>query len=230
MAERYGVMPGHGQGVLLLHGLMRTSCSMLPVAGYLRKQGYVVENIGYPSTSAPIEDLVRKTVPPAVNRLRERRVQCIHAVTHSMGGVLLRSYMHDEGIDTFGRAVMLCPPNQGSEVVDALSGFAWFRKLYGPAGLQLSTGPASFVNSLPGVDFPVGVITGNRPATPLFSRCFRGENDGKVAVERSRVSGEQAHLVLPYGHSFIMFHRPVLEQVLHFLQQGCFAPVQNNGA
>ncbi|WP_051309862.1 esterase/lipase family protein [Desulfogranum japonicum] len=217
----------HGQreGVLLLHGLMRTSLSMYPVARHLQKSGYVVANINYPSRTAPIEELARKAISPALNRLREQRVSKIHAVTHSMGGILLRSYMEMEDIQDFGRAVMLCPPNRGSELMDVFGRFFWFRKVFGPASLELSTREWSFVNRLPSLDYPVGVLTGNRPATPLFSRYFSGENDGKVAVDRAYVRGVKAFLILPYGHSFIMFHRSVHNQVRHYLQNGCFFPV-----
>ena len=57
---------------------------------------------------------------------------------------------------------MLGPPNAGSELVDELGEFPGFYWINGPAGAELGTGPGSIPRSLPPVDYPVGVIAGNR--------------------------------------------------------------------
>src|SRR5690606_26281289 len=72
--------------VVLLHGLARTETSMLVMQEVLEAQGYRVVNEGYPSTKAPIEQLINE-----VNLSAE---QCsaaapVHFVTHSMGGIVL---------------------------------------------------------------------------------------------------------------------------------------------
>jgi hypothetical protein len=118
---------------------------------------------------------------------------------------------------------MLCPPNQGSELVDCFRSYRWFRMFFGPAGCQLGTAPTDLPSRLGICNRPLGIIIGNRPATSLLSRFFPGPNDGKVSVARAQLSGMQDFLIMPYGHSFIMNRRSVHEQVAFFLENGRFA-------
>lgn len=214
-------MNNHHEGVILLHGLARSRRSMQPLAAYLRRQGYTVVNVGYPSRHAPIEHLAEAAIPPVVAALRHRGSDSIHFVTHSMGGILLRSYLERQALPALGRVVMLSPPNQGSELVDVLGRFAWFRWFFGPAGCQLGTGEDGLPGRLGAVTFPLGVITGNRPAIGL-ARFFPGPSDGKVSVARAQVEGMVDFLVLPCGHSLIMRKAAVQRQVVHFLRHGHF--------
>lgn len=209
------------EGVILLHGLARTHRSMRPLAACLQRQGYAVVNAGYPSRRHPIETLARETLPAAIATLRHQGATVFHCVTHSMGGILLRAYLAEEPLSGLGRVVMLSPPNQGSELVDLLGRYSWFRFIFGPAGCQLGTDPHSLPNRLGPARFPLGIITGNRPAIGL-AHFFPGPSDGKVAVARARLEGMADFLVLPYGHALIMVHREVHEQVIHFLRIGGF--------
>lgn len=212
---------GQQEGVLLLHGLARTSRSMHPLAHFLQRQGYVVHNAGYPSRNMPIEALAQSHLPKAFARLTGQGVATIHVVTHSMGGIVLRCFVRAAKPAYLGRVVMLSPPNQGSEVVDVLARFAWFRWFFGPAGCQLGTGEDGLPGHLGPVNFPLGIIIGNRPAIGL-THFFPGPNDGKVSVARAQVAGTQDFLVLPCGHALIMRKVEVQRQVLHFLRHGRF--------
>ena len=194
---------------------------MRAMAVYLRRQGYAVLNVGYPSRRASIEQLAAAAIAPAVATLCQQGRDTIHFVTHSMGGILLRWYLGQQSLPELGRVVMLSPPNQGSEVVDVLARFAWFRWFFGPAGCQLGTGEEGLPSHLGPVDFPLGIITGNRPALGL-THFFPGPNDGKVSVARAQVAGMDDFLVLPCGHALIMRKTAVQLQVVHFLRHGCF--------
>ena len=195
---------------------------MWPLAVSLRQQGYVVVNVDYPSRKHPVETLARSVIPPAVAELRRHGVDTIHFVTHSMGGILLRYFLTIEPVPELGRVVMLCPPNQGSELVDYFRGFWWFRWFFGPAGCQLGTTATDLPQLLGLLPCPLGILTGNRAAIGLFSPLFPGANDGKVSVAKAQLPGMTDFLTLPYDHSFFMFHRPVQEQVVNFLANGRF--------
>ena len=210
------------EGVVLLHGLARTSLSMARLGRYLRRQGYWVVNVGYPSRSHPIATLAQMAMVPALARLRRQGASRIHLVTHSMGGILARTFLATETVPELGRVVMLAPPNQGSELVDVLWRYGWFRRFFGPAAGQLSTAPDSLPNRLGPATFSLGVIIGDCSAGWPFASWFSGPNDGKVAVARAHLAGMDDLLVVPCGHAFVMNSSLVREQVVRFLTHGRF--------
>lgn len=231
--------------VILLHGLCRTSKSMVPMAQALTNAGYRVVNVDYPSRTAGIETLSEDVIGRALQEVERRaparlvekspgrtepvpgvpaqaEVTKIHFVTHSLGGILVRSYLSRHSITNLGRVVMLGPPNQGSEVVDKLGAWWLFRKLNGPAGNELGTDTNSTPNQLGAATFCVGIIAGSRSINWINSLLIPGRDDGKVSIERTKLAGMTDHIVVPAAHPFLMRNRIAIQQTLHFLRNGQF--------
>jgi len=219
-----GDLPSQGASecVVLLHGLGRTARSMEDLEQALRRAGYATANIDYPSRSESIATLSERVVPEGINRCREEGARRIHFVTHSMGGIIVRHYLGEQRPVELGRVVMLSPPNRGSEVADELGGNRLYQWFNGPAGQELGT--RGLPARLGPVDYPVGIITGNRAALwdRWFSTVLPGEDDGKVSVASARLEGMRDFLVVPYSHTFIMKREEVIKQVIHFLRNGRF--------
>lgn len=211
-------------GVILLHGLARTPRSLGHLEAELTRAGFVVVNVGYPSRSAGIAQLGDTAITAALADPRLTPCHRIHFVTHSMGGILLRSYAARHPLPKPGRVVMLAPPNQGSEVVDRIGHWSLVRLINGPAGQELGTGHDATPNRLGPVPFELGVIAGNRSINWINSLMIAGPDDGKVSVERTKVAGMKAHLVLPVTHPLMMNDETVIAATLRFLRTGSFSP------
>ncbi len=212
--------------VVLLHGLSRSSGSMSEMERKLQTAGFVVINIGYPSRESPVEMLAQHAVEEGLRTCSEHAAERVHFVTHSLGSILVRYYFKERVDSRLGRVVMLGPPNQGAELVDALAEFPGFSLLNGPSVEQLGTGSNSFTNSLGAAPFELGVIAGDRSINPFFAALIPGPDDGKVSVESTRLEGMKEHLVMPVTHTWMMFNNEVIDQVINFLQLGHFIPPQ----
>src|SRR5687768_1624273 len=164
--------------IVLLHGLNRTAMSMIPIAMAARRRGYRVINWHYPSKRRSIAEHAQAFALEVAPRLTSD--SRVHFVTHSLGGIVVRSFLSTHALPNLGRVVMLAPPNRGSEVADMLRGsLGWMMK-------PLRELTPDSIAALPAVDFPVGIIAGSRSHIPLFARWMnRATNDGVVAVERT---------------------------------------------
>ena len=205
--------------VVLLHGLGRTPRAMACLERPLQQAGYTVHNIGYPSRSQAIPALA----DGVAEQLHELGLgtQTINAVTHSMGGIVLRQLAARDQVD-IQRAVMFSPPNHGSEVIDHMRALPGFAVTMGPAALQLHTGDDSVPNSLGAATFAVGIIAGTRSYNPLFSKWIAGDDDGKVSVDSARLEGMEAFAALPLNHTRMMCDTQAQAYVLEFLRSGTF--------
>lgn len=213
--------PDGAESVIVVHGLGRTPASMTILVSRLKSAGFRVVSFGYPSTSEPMEDLVDR-LEAEVELCCGDEADKVHFVTHSMGGVLVWSYLGQQPEAHRGRVVMLSPPSQGSELVDSFADSPLLQSLVGPAGSQLGTDSTAISSRLGPIRFELGIVTGDRSLSPLGSWLIPGPDDGKVGVDRARVDGAADFMVVPATHTFIMNRRDVAEEVVSFLRQGRF--------
>jgi len=211
-----------GEVVILLHGLCRTYRSMQKMAKALVSAGYTVVNVGYPSRTASIQELAAAVMKEILFLPEVMDAQAIHFVTHSLGGMLVRQYLKTQTIQKLGRVVMLGPPNQGSQVVDALGWLKIFQWMHGPAGNQLGTHIHAFPRNLGPVYFPLGIIAGDRSINWINSCMIDGTDDGKVSVEQTKVDGMTGHIVIHTAHPYLMRNNKVIAQTIQFLRKGHF--------
>jgi hypothetical protein len=203
---------------------------MIPMQRALSRRGFRVLNLGYRSRSSDVATLAASVAQRIIEWSAREPT---HVVAHSLGGILLRCAMLDEMIAPAGirRVVMLGPPNAGTELADRLPEIPVFGRVYrrmtGPVGRQLGTGPDGIAAHLPAVPFELGVIAGTRSVNPFFSSILNGPSDGKVTVERTKVEGMTAFITVPQYHTILMRDPVVIEHTIAFLESGSFrAPAE----
>ncbi len=206
--------------VIILHGILRTSKDMRRLASYLENQGYTVYNLDYPSTRHDLAELIT-FVGQAINCL-DLDDQTVHLVGFSMGALIVRALVKHFRPARLGRVVQLAPPNQGSEVADFLRGFYPFRRLFGPAGQQLGTDQSAITHLFGPVDYELGIIAGSFSIDPISSLLIGGVNDGKVSIERTKLSGMKEHIIVNACHTWFPHNKEVQRLTGNFLKTGSF--------
>ncbi len=214
--------------VILLHALARTTFSMSTMESYLKHLNYIVINQDYPTTRKSIKALADEDVETMVSQCQQYLPSQIHFVTHSIGGIVLRSYLKDHKLSHLGRIVMLAPPNHGSPLADLLQHNFFYKLIAGPAGQELTTHHSSTPNQLTTpTTYQIGVIAGNFSFNPFSRVFFHEDNDGKVGVSSARLDGMKDFIVLPVSHMFMMQNRTVIKEVAYFLQHGRFTELRS---
>ncbi len=224
--------PMSGTGVILMHGLLRSSASMDSLAEYLTSHGQMsVFNVTYPSTRASLEQHARQL--DRVIRTLEG-IDKIHFVAHSLGNLVTRRWM--TGFDNasphvpdrrLGRMVMLGPPNNGAELatflgqnklVEVLAGepVKEMGRKWEDVQARLATPPCEF-----------GIIAGGRNAGRGYNPLLEGDNDFLVTVDSARLPGAADMAVVPIIHALLMDDPVAQVYTLRFLRQGYFIDAEH---
>jgi len=201
---------------------------MARLARALAHQGYTVVNLSYRSQTVPLDKLAQEWLPAKLRQeginLRDGPNLCF--VTHSMGGLLLRSWLEWHGTPpVFHRAVMIAPPNQGTRLVDRIGHWPLFRFFTGVNGRHLGTGADSIPGKLGDWPHPgpeLGIIAGDFSLNPWLAHLTGRPGDGKVTVENSKLTGMTDHIVLHHSHTWLQYRREPIDQVIAFLSSGAF--------
>jgi pimeloyl-ACP methyl ester carboxylesterase len=188
----------------------------------LEAAGFVTLNQDYASRRKALEALA-EDIHPAIAGFANGIDSSVHFVCHSMGGLLARVYLARYRPQRLGRVVMLGTPNGGSEIADHLKDFTAYRAFFGPAGQQLGTlRDATFDAMLPSVDYPVGIIAGDRSIDPISSVVLPKPHDGRVSVENTGIDGMADHVVIGTSHPWLVRNRETIAQTITFLTDGRF--------
>jgi hypothetical protein len=210
-------------GVVLLHGIMRSGRSLAKMERALREDDYLTLNLDYPARERNLKGITEE-LQEWIEQFSQGVDGRLHFVTHSMGGLVARALITQKRPPNLGHVVAIAPPNGGSEVADFLRDNPLYARLFGPAGAELTTRRSDELRALLGVvDYPLGVIAGDRTIDPISSLFILPRpNDGRVSVAHTRVEGMADHIVVPASHALIMNNPTVIGQTLHFLKYGRF--------
>ncbi len=218
--------------VVLVHGFMRSAVSMAPMALGLRRRGFMTRLVSQWNFSPAIPDLadglfkrvmsMRDVVGQTVGYIPD-----VHFVTHSMGGVVVRSMLSRYEIAGPNRIVMLAPPNHGSRLAAKMHDrwrFPWGE--FDPLR-KLLPGELGSCDNAGDPDAEIGVIAGAPDRAGGFPFSMSGPpggepHDGKVTLDEARLDSAVDFIVVRRGHTFIMLSAEVIDQTAAFLRNGRF--------
>ncbi len=205
--------------VVILHGLGKSKNTMWLLAKRLKDAGYAVKRIDYKSLFQETDDVINN-VDQQINACCANFQQPTHFVGHSLGGLLIRSYLDTHKVPNLGRVVLIGTPNGGSEVVDTYKDI-WWMKFAGQMANTLSTKDQTRLMNLPAPYYKIGIIAGIADKTP-FSNIIPGKDDGLVSVKSTIITGMTDFIVLNSLHPLMNFDSTVAIQTIEFLKNAKF--------
>lgn len=221
ICEKEKLEPLSGEVTLLIHGILRHSRSLGKVQTALEKAGLQPEPFDYPSTKAPLDSAVDYLASTLENLGPE--VTRINIVVHSMGGLLVRTYLKQYGEKAdprIHRLVMMGTPNHGAQMATILRDLGAFKMIFGPAGQQLVDAEDGFISELPTPPFEFAVIAGSRGNSKGWNPLIPGDDDGTVTVESTRLPGAKDFRTFVTSHALMLFRRDVADAAVRFIQTG----------
>lgn len=226
--QRDNLPPMKGRAVIVLHGLFRHRATMEKLrTALVAHGGFSVCNVGYPTTRGGVADHAR-TLDSVIRSLTD--VSEINFVAHSLGNLVVRHWLkdlEDEGRSlpagqSFGRMVMLTPPNSQPQLATKLVRGALATFVAGPAAEQLATGWKSLQPELATPPFDFGILAGGKCDDRGYNPLLPGDDDAVITVESTRLAGARDFRVVPVLHSTFMNDRRVQEYIIRFLNEGHF--------
>lgn len=225
---RDNLPPMDGKAIVILHGLFRTRSCMSALSTALSQSGsYQTFCVGYPTTRGSVEAHAR-SLDNVVRSLEG--ISEINFIAHSLGNLVIRHWLHDFAAaerklpmgQTFGRMVMLAPPNRQPKLATILIRGAVANYVAGPAGEAMATGWEKLEPKLATPHFEFGVLAGGKADGKGYNPLIPGDDDGVVTVDSTRLPGACDFRLLPVLHSFFMNDKRVHEYAQRFFEHGYF--------
>ncbi len=212
------LQPMTGRAVILVHGIIRSSKSFAPMQAALAPAYDEVIGFDYPSTRITIQEST-EYLHKVIQSLEG--IERIDFVVHSMGGLLLRTYLAEYGNDPrFGRLVMLGVPNQGARMANVVENNLLYKWIFGPAGQQLTENEESYAAGLPTPEFEFAIVAGARGEAGGWNPLIPGDDDGTVDLVNTRLPGASDSMTVKCLHSFLPRNDAVIKATVHFLDTG----------
>jgi pimeloyl-ACP methyl ester carboxylesterase len=209
--------------IILLHGLMRTRGSMMPLEKKLVEASFdEVIRFSYASTRGSIADHA-KALRDVLEHLPKDTE--FSFVGHSMGNIVVRRMLGDlekddpAGIlDRCRSMVMLGPPNQGADIARNLARTGLFGLVTGKGGMELGPHWEELEKGLATPSFPFAIIAGDLSHNPIQNPLVEGSSDLVVSVEEAKLEGAEYLKTVPVLHSVLMNDETVQTETLDFIK------------
>lgn len=203
--------------IVTVHGMGRLRWSMAHIPLLAKKRGFDGINFEYRSRVGSIRELAGNLRAFLLDKAAPGTT--LHFVTHSLGSIIVRELVaHYPNDFNYGRAVMMGPPHQGSEIARKLLPLPGITRYFGAPFQELCNGGFSPLSDRLQVGILAGVLSSTYALVPWFSE----PNDGLVRVSETYLDGMRDHRILWCPHAVLMYSPAALRETFYFLQHGTF--------
>jgi len=203
---------------VLLHGLFRSKDSLRKMKKAMEKSGFQTASLNYPSTRQSIAAHA-DSLERLMNSLED--VKSVSFVTHSLGGLVARELLARDSEwkkrIRLHRLVMTAPPSRGSVAAEILKDWFLYEAVAGESGQELPPEEVAKI-PLPPCDF--AIIAGGKGDGEGFNPLLKGDDDGTVLVENTKLPGAKGFLLVNSLHSWIMDNDEAISAAVSFLNGG----------
>ncbi len=211
-------LPSSNSSLITIHGMGRLRWSMAHIGYLADRKGYQTFNFEYHSRSGSI-----RSHADTLKTFLDERVapdSALHFITHSLGSIILRELAHlYPNAFNFRRAVMLGPPNSGSEAARFLQNVPGLQRYFGEPFRELTGSSFAPLSPLLETGVIAGVLSRHRAIMPWYKE----PNDGLVSVSETRLEGSRDHRIVWCPHAVLMYSPAVLKETFYFLDHGTFS-------
>ncbi|NLF53255.1 MAG: alpha/beta fold hydrolase [Thauera phenolivorans] len=214
-APRHTRAGAGSEAIVLVHGLWMHGRMFTLQRRRLAARGYRVECFSYPSVRSGL-DATADALARFIAGIDAARV---HLAGHSLGGLVVLRMLARHRLPSLGRVVLLGAPCAGSNSATVLRRLPLLSAILGRAICEWLDAPPPVLQT----GLEIGVIAGTRSlGLGRFLPGLAVPNDGVVAVSETRLAVATDSVLLPVGHTEMLFSRMCLEQMLAFVCEGGF--------
>ena len=203
------------EAVVFIHGLFMNGWDMAFMRNRIEDAGFVAHQFSYSSTVSSIDEVVQELY----DFVEEIDAGKIHYVGHSLGGLVIRHFLHAYPKSPKGRVVTLGTPHQGSGAAHVINQFNLGSMFLGESlnsGLLGNTPDWAGKRELGSIAGDVGIGMGM-----MFSG-LDSPNDGTVSVEETLLENSSDHIQLSVSHTGLVLSKTAADETLNFLKKGQF--------
>ncbi|MFZ4640818.1 MAG: esterase/lipase family protein [Nodosilinea sp.] len=200
--------------ILLIHGLARTSLSLLSLEHSLQEAGHTTEQFSY-FAFAETFDAIADRLGQRLGRLGQQGPYAV--VAHSLGGILTRAALGQSWGPQPHHVIMLGTPNRPPRLANLawqLPPFQWFT---GQCGFNLTS--STFYAQLPPLQSAYTIVAGTGGPRGRLSPFGHEVNDGIVALSETALTSPEEAIQVPAWHTFMMNHPQVQKIVKECLKR-----------
>ncbi|OBU29664.1 alpha/beta fold hydrolase [Photobacterium kishitanii] len=213
------------ENIIVIHGFGQNAKGMEFITNGLKNTGYNTCVLEYKTVGRSV-DTIKKQVVKQINDcfLTFDNSYNTHFIGHSLGGLMIRSYLADHpsmlNKRKIDKVIMMGTPNNGSPISDSYREKSIFG-LLGEMSLALGTDEGDLAKSLPEPFYKTGIIAGNKPWR-ITRKAFNEPNDGLVPVSSTKLPNMGDFIELNVDHASMRTNQLVIGHILEYLDKGKF--------